>query len=72
MKRTTKVRCINFCQSDIIYFQINKMRYLISQELDNNEYSKCFSYKSRKFCALKILQIIKKKLIDYQEKNTIE
>ncbi|KAL2713221.1 hypothetical protein V1478_016919 [Vespula squamosa] len=32
------------------------MQYFISTELDNNEYLKCFSYKSNKFRAVKIVQ----------------
>ncbi|KAF7383168.1 hypothetical protein HZH68_015017 [Vespula germanica] len=48
----------------------DEIQYLISTELDNNEYPKCFLHRNKKFCALKIVQILKKKLIDYQEENT--
>ncbi|KAL2713226.1 hypothetical protein V1478_016924 [Vespula squamosa] len=50
----------------------DEMQYLISTELDNNEYLKCFFHKNKKFCALKIVQIIKKKFMDYQEENSSE
>ncbi|KAF7383162.1 hypothetical protein HZH68_015011 [Vespula germanica] len=38
----------------------DEIQYLISTELDNNEYSKCFLHRNKKFCALKIVQILKR------------
>lgn len=48
----------------------DKIQYLISTELNNNKYPKCFLHRNKKFCAFKIVEILKKKLIDYQKENT--